>query len=192
MNELEKIKKDVLNCKKCPLYKERIKNNYFPVVGEGNPKADIMFIGEAPGLNEAKTGRPFCGSAGRILDDLLNSIRLKREDIYITNLIKDRPPKNRNPKPQEIKIYAPFLDRQIKAIKPKVICALGNFSSEYILNKYGLKKEIKGIGEIHGKVFKAENVIIVSLYHPAAAIYNPNLKAVLKKDFNILKNIVKK
>jgi len=187
--ELKRIKDEVLKCKKCPLYEERIKNNFFPVIGEGNHNAEIIFIGEAPGLNEAKTGRPFCGTAGKILDKLLKSARIKREDVYITNIVKDRPPNNRNPKPEEIEAYSPFLERQIEIIKPKIICPLGNYSTTYILKKYNLEEEIQGISKLHGRVFCTDNLKIIPLYHPAAGAYNSNLIEVMRNDFQIIKKI---
>lgn len=193
MEGLEKVKAEVLVCKKCPLYIEREKNKFFAVPGEGNPKAKIVFIGEAPGLNEAQTGHPFCGAAGRILDELLSSVGIKREEVYITNIVKDRPPENRNPKPEEIAACSPYLDRQIEAIKPEVICTLGNFSTAYIMEKYGLKEEIQGISKIHGKVFEIKNLFgkikITPLYHPAVATYNANMEKVLKDDFKVLKSL---
>src|SRR3989344_8545021 len=119
--QLKKIKDKVLNLKESPLYKERIKNKVYPVIGEGSHYAEIMFIGEAPGKNEAETGRPFCGMSGKILDELLRHIEIKREGVYVTNVVKDRPPFNRDPLPEEIETYAPFLDRQIDIIQPKII-----------------------------------------------------------------------
>ena len=169
----------------------RKQNNYFAVLGEGSHGANIMLIGEAPGRNEAKTGRPFCGAAGRILDDLLLSISMPRESIYITNIVKDRPPENRDPSPSEIELYAPFLDRQIEVIQPKVLATLGRFSMEYIMRKFGLAFELESISNAHGKMYNASAsygpIKIVPLYHPAAAIYNQSLKDTLKKDFQILK-----
>ncbi len=192
---LKEIKEEVIHLEESSLCAERIKNKGFPVIGEGSHYAKIMFIGEAPGKNEAATGRPFCGTAGRILDELLDSIQIKREDIYITNIIKDRPPMNRDPSPEEIKMYAPFLDRQINIIKPKVIVALGRFSMEYIMRNIGLEEEIKPISQIHGKIFETETgygkIDFLPLYHPAVAIYNPNTLGNLKKDFNILQKYAK-
>jgi DNA polymerase len=190
MDTLEKIKNEVLSCKKCPLYIERDKNRFYPVVGEGNHKARIMFIGEAPGLSEARTGRPFVGAAGKILDELLNSIGVKREEIYICNILKCRPPENRNPQKEEIEACTPYLERQIEIIKPEVICTLGNYSTAFIMEKYGLKDQIQGISKIHGKVFEVKNLFqnikIIPLYHPAVATYNINMKETLKNDFKIL------
>ena len=118
---MKKIKDEVLDLKNSPLYEYRTTNNFFPVIGEGNHDADIVFIGEAPGRNEAKTGRPFCGRAGDILDELLKSVELERESIYITNIVKDRPQNNRDPLPEEIEVYGPFLDRQIEMIRKELI-----------------------------------------------------------------------
>ena len=189
--QLRKIKEEVLELKASPLYQERIKNKAFPVIGEGSHHSKIMFIGEAPGKNEAKTGRPFCGVSGRILDELLASVGIDRKDVYITNIVKDRPPQNRDPLPEEIEIYAPFLDRQIDTIQPAVIATLGRFSMAYIMEKYGLKGEMGTIGQIHGKIFNiATNygkIKIIPLYHPATAIYDNKKKGVLKKDFEILR-----
>jgi len=192
--KLKKIKDEVMNLKSSPLYVERIKNNVFPVIGEGDHFAYIMFIGEAPGENEAKTGRPFCGRSGKLLDEFLTSIKIPRESVYITNIVKDRPPKNRDPLPEEIEIYAPFLDKQIEIIKPKVIATLGRFSMQYIMNRYGLDFELGPISDLHGKVFDTtiagEKVKVVPLYHPAVAIYNQHTKETLIEDFKILKTLI--
>ena len=186
-NQLKKIKDDVLKCKKCPLFKTR----KLPVIGQGNHQAKIIFVGEAPGASENLTGVPFCGAAGKILDELLESVDIKREDIYIANILKCRPPGNRNPEKKEIEACTPYLEKQIEIINPKVICALGNFSTSFILEKYGLKGQIQGISKIHGNIFDIPNesgdLKIISFYHPAAAAYNSNMKEVLKKDFEVLK-----
>lgn len=187
---LEQIKEEVFALKSSPLYAERIKNGVFPVIGEGSNFAEIMFVGEAPGRNEAKSGRPFFGSAGKILNELLDSISIKREDVYITNIVKDRPPQNRDPLPEEISSYGPFLDRQIEIIQPKIIATLGRYSMVYIMQKFGLTEKIELISAAHGKCYEAKAsygmVTIIPLYHPAAAIYNQSLKSTLKKDFKIL------
>ncbi len=189
--EMKKIRDEIMELKASPLYIERVENGYFPVIGAGSHDADIMFIGEAPGKNEAKTGRPFCGASGRILDELLQTIKLKREDIYITNIVKDRPTGNRDPRPEEIEIYAPFLDRQIEVIQPKIIATLGRFSMNYIMKKFGLEKEIEIISKNHGKVFEAKasygKIKIIPLYHPAVAIYSRTQLPQLKQDFELLK-----
>ena len=189
--QLRKIKDEVLNLKDFPLCQERIKNQVFPVIGEGSHYAKIMFIGEAPGRNEAATGRPFCGAAGKILDELLASIGIDRKDVYVTNIVKDRPPFNRDPLPEEIRAYAPFLDRQIDIIQPQVIATLGRFSMNYIMRKFGLGLSITNISNMHGKVFDAEasygSIKIIPLYHPAVAVYNTNTKQELINDFQVLK-----
>src|SRR3989338_7136402 len=187
--DLKRIKNEVVALKESPLYKDRVKNKYFPVIGEGNHSAEIMFIGEAPGENEAKTGRPFCGRAGKVLDMLLESVGIARKDVYVTNIVKDRPPKNRDPLPEEIEIYAPFLDRQIDIIKPKVVATLGRFSMVYVMNRYGLEFELDSISKLHGKSFQTSNFKLIPLYHPAAAIYNQHLLGTLKEDFKVLKTL---
>ncbi|MBL7155097.1 MAG: uracil-DNA glycosylase [Candidatus Portnoybacteria bacterium] len=187
--DLRKIRDEVLDCKKCPLYKTRV----LPVIGEGNHQAKIVLCGEAPGFNESKTGRPFCGHAGRVLDELLESVGIKRQEVYIANILKDRPPQNRNPQKEEIEACAPYLERQIEIIKPKIIGALGNYATAYILEKYGLKEEIQGISKIHGEVFEAKisfgQIKIIPFYHPAVVVYNQNMKRELEKDFKILKKV---
>lgn len=188
--ELKKIKDEIIGLSTSPLYAERVKNKYFPVIGEGSHLAKIMFVGEAPGENEAKTGRPFCGRAGKVLDDLLLSVGIDRKDVYVTNIVKDRPPGNRDPLPDEIEVYAPFLDRQIEIIKPKVVATLGRFSMQYIMNRYGLEWELAPISSLHGKIFKTEKFKYIPLYHPAAAIYNQHLLGTLKEDFKVLKTLV--
>ena len=189
---MKQIKDEILALKKSPLYAERIKNKVLPVIGEGNHNAKIMFVGEAPGKNEAQTGRPFCGASGRVLDELLASISLSRSDVYITNIVKDRPTANRDPSLQEIEIYGPFLDRQIEIIQPRLIATLGRYSAEYIMKKFGLESQIEPIGKMRGKVFDAQTsygeLKIIPLLHPAVALYNSFSRDDLKKDFVVLKN----
>jgi DNA polymerase len=191
--EMGIIDTEILNLKKSPLYRYRTSNKYFPVTGEGNLNAKFVFIGEAPGRNEAKTGRPFCGAAGKILDGLLQKVKIKRGDIYITNIVKDRPQENRDPTREEIEVYGPFLDRQIDIIKPKVIVTLGRYSMIYTMEKFGLNNEILPIGKAHGKVYEAKasygKIKIVALYHPCVAIYNRKTLTTLENDIKILKKI---
>lgn len=193
-NAMRKIRDAVVNLTVSPLYAYRIENNYFPVIGEGSHDAKVMFIGEAPGRNEAQTGRPFCGAAGKLLDELLASIDTPRDSVYVTNILKDRPPNNRDPLPEEIEVYAPFLNQQIDIIKPKVIATLGRFSMEYVMKKFNLEKELQPIGKIHGKIFSTPSLLgettIMPLYHPAAAIYSRDLIPVLKEDFQKLKGLI--
>jgi len=191
---LRQIKDEVVDFKESPLYGERIANKVHPVIGEGDHYAEIMFIGEAPGRTEAKTGRPFAGQAGKVLDELLQSVGIERKDVYITNVVKDRPPMNRDPLPQEIALYAPFLDRQIEIIQPKVIALLGRHSMKYIMEKFELESQLTSISRMHGKVYEAQTsygkVKIVPMYHPAVALYNPDLKEEMLKDFQMLKEMV--
>lgn len=184
--KMKKIKDEVINLENSALAKNRKETKALPVIGEGNHNADIVFIGEAPGKNEAKYGRPFCGRAGDLLDELLESIKLEREKVYITNIVKDRPPQNRDPQPEEIATYGPFLDRQIEIIEPKVIATLGRYAMSYILNLYEIESN-EGISKMHGTIHKADEISIVPLYHPAVAIYNQHLKETLLKDFKVLK-----
>ncbi|MCK5288178.1 MAG: uracil-DNA glycosylase [Candidatus Omnitrophica bacterium] len=188
---MNNLKNEILNCKKCELFRERLN----PVIGEGNLNTEIMFIGEAPGANEDKTGKPFCGRSGDILDELLMSSGMNRQDIYIANIIKCRPPGNRNPKEEEIRLCAGFLDIQIDLIKPKIICCLGNFSTSYVMKKFNLNDKIQGISKIHGQVFFAESsygkIKVIPFYHPAVVVYNMNMKKILAIDFSMLKNMLK-
>jgi DNA polymerase len=180
--ELKKLEKDVLVCKKCVLCKKRIN----PVIGQGSFKAKIMFVGEAPGAKEDATGIPFCGRSGKFLDELLKSAKIDREKVYICNIIKCRPPLNRDPKDKEIKACSDYIKKQIEIISPKVICPLGRYSMNFIMEMFGFSEDIDVISKVHGKIFKGKNTVI-PFYHPAVAIYNPNMKKVLKKDFKILK-----
>lgn len=186
--EIKQIEQDVANCKRCSLWKTR-KN---PVAGEGPVTAKVMFIGEAPGYNEDVQGRPFVGKAGKIFDELLHSVELERKKVYVTNILKCRPPNNRDPLWSEIRTCTPYLDKQIMAIKPKVIGTLGNFASSYVLEKFGITPE--KIGKIHGKTFHIKNLLletwIIPLYHPAAVVYNPNMKGVLMEDFTSITKVL--
>ncbi|MEA2715282.1 MAG: uracil-DNA glycosylase [Candidatus Parcubacteria bacterium] len=197
MNSLDKtelmkqIRDEVLVLEQSPLFEYRTSNKYFPVIGEGSHDAKIMFVGEAPGQNEAKTGRPFCGAAGRVLDLLLEHVDIPRKSVYITNIIKDRPPQNRDPLQSEIDIYAPFLDRQIEIVRPRAIAALGRYAMGYIMKKFDLDLELEPISRAHGKAYAGKtafgDIDIAVLYHPCVAVYNPNNLESLKKDFEILK-----
>ncbi|MEK7095157.1 MAG: uracil-DNA glycosylase [Patescibacteria group bacterium] len=188
--QMKKIHDEVLALTVSPLYTYRTENGYLPVIGEGSHDAKIMFVGEAPGRNEAKTGKPFCGAAGKILDELLAVVSLDRKSVYVTNIVKDRPQQNRDPLPEEIEIYGPFLDRQIEIIQPKVIATLGRYAMVYVMKKFNLDLELEPIGQAHGQTYKAEAsygpVDIVALYHPCVAIYNRTTLGTLKKDFQTL------
>lgn len=185
------IRDEVLALEASPLYAERIKNGTHPVIGEGSHFARVMMVGEAPGRNEAATGRPFVGAAGKILNELLASADIKREDVYITNIVKDRPPMNRDPLPEEIAAYGPFLDRQIEIIQPTVIVTLGRYAMGYVLQRLGCGDKVAPISKMHGTVVDAQlsygPVTIVPLYHPCVAIYSASTKDTLKADIQILR-----
>jgi DNA polymerase len=194
IDSMRVIHDEIIALKESPLYEYRTTNGYFPVIGEGSHDAKIIFVGEAPGRNEAKTGKPFCGTAGKVLDKLLEHVNISRDSIYITNIVKDRPQENRDPTPREIEIYGPFLDRQIEIIKPRVIVALGRYAMGYIMNKFDLGAQLEPIGKAHGKAYGAKasygDIDIVTLYHPCVAVYNPNNLDKLKVDMEILKKYV--
>ena len=189
-DEILKQIKDEVVVLKSSLADIRRKDKVFPVIGEGNHDAKIMFVGEAPGKNEAATGKPFCGAAGRVLDEMLKSITLDRKEVYVTNIVKDRPPENRDPLPNEISDYAPFLDRQIDVIQPEIIATLGRYSMSYVMTRFGLVNELTSMSQMHGKIFEAKTsygaVKIIPLYHPAAALYQNSLKEQMFKDFKLL------
>lgn len=175
--------------KRTPLFK----NCTNIVVGGGNPNADILFVGEAPGRNEDETGIPFCGAAGKNLDKLLEKVNLKRENIYIANILKCRPPQNRDPQPEEIKAHTPWLLKQIKDMKPKIICSLGNYATKFFLAKTnvdGMKKQ-PGITQVHGKIQEIEidglKIKLIPLFHPAAIIYRRHLEPEWIEDMEIVK-----
>ncbi len=182
--EMGRLEEEIKECRRCELWKTRTN----PVAGEGSLTAKVMFVGEAPGYYEDLKGRPFVGKAGKILDELLGSVGLERSEVYIANVLKCRPPGNRNPTTIEIKACTPYLDAQMEIIEPMVIATLGNFSLGYIFDKFGLKSD--KISKIHGKVFKVSTIAgvkkIVPLYHPAVATYNPGMKEVLVEDFKAL------
>jgi len=183
---LRHIREAVVELAESPLYQYRIDNGYYPVIGQGSHEADIMAIGEAPGQQEAKTGVPFCGAAGKLLDEVLEETPLSREELYITNLIKDRPPSNRDPSPQEIEIYAPFLDRQIEIIRPQVIIGLGRFATEYLMKQYGDAQAIEGITRMRGQTYSLtigeRDLYVIPMFHPAAAIYDSSKRDTLVQD----------
>ncbi|WP_069806318.1 uracil-DNA glycosylase [Thermogemmatispora onikobensis] len=169
---LREIAAEVSVCTKCGLCKGRTK----AVPGEGPPNARILFIGEGPGYHEDKQGRPFVGPAGQFLDELLQSINLKRSDVFITNVVKCRPPDNRDPLPEEISACNDYLDRQIAAIKPLLIVTLGRYS---MAKFFGTAK----ISAIHGKAQKKDGYICIAMYHPAAGLHQASLKETIRQDF---------
>ncbi|MEN8614156.1 uracil-DNA glycosylase [Dehalogenimonas sp. THU2] len=176
---LEALAGEIRRCERCGLANGRT----CAVPGEGNPGSEIMFIGEAPGFNEDRTGRPFCGAAGTFLTQLIESIGLKREDVYITNIVKSRPPGNRDPLPEEIAACKPWLDKQLEIIKPKVIVTLGRFSMSRFFPR-------KTISRIHGQSEKCGDYTCFAMYHPAAALHQGSLRATIIADMARLPNIL--
>ncbi len=179
MDSLNQIAEQVVSCSLCPLSKTRTK----AVPGEGPEDAKVMIVGEAPGYSEDLQGKPFVGLAGKFLNELLESIGVRREEVFITNVVKCRPPNNRPPRVGEIKACMPYLERQIKLINPNVICPLGNSALNSLMGR-------KSIGEEHGKVIEKEGILYLPLYHPAAALYDNSLRKVLYEDFKALKNLI--
>ncbi len=171
------LREEVECCSNCILAETRTK----AVFGEGDPGADLMFIGEAPGYHEDQQGRPFVGQAGKLLEQLLASIGMTREQVYIANVLKSRPPNNRDPRPEEIDACRPYLWRQIEIIRPKVICTLGNFATKL------LSGDPRGITKVHGQPRATEisghRLYLYPIFHPAAALYTPANLATLKEDF---------
>lgn len=168
------------------------------VVGKGNPKSDILFVGEAPGRNEDLQGLPFVGVAGKNLDNLLEQVGLSLNDVYIANILKCRPPENRGPLPEEIETHKPWLIKQIKDMKPKVVCSLGNYATKFFLAKGEVNdmRNQQGITSIHGKVREIEfdglKIKLIPLFHPAAIIYNQRLLPFWKEDMEIVKEEIRK
>jgi len=174
---LDALRAEVEACTLCELRVTRTRS----VPGEGDPAADLLFVGEAPGYHEDQQGRPFVGQAGKLLEQLLATIGLTREQVFIANVLKSRPPNNRDPKPEEIAACQPYLWRQIELIKPKVICTLGNFSTKL------LSGDPSGITRVHGRPqaleVGAHALYLFPIFHPAAALYTPAMLATLKADF---------
>jgi uracil-DNA glycosylase family 4 len=169
---LAELQKDLRDCKRCKLHRAR----KTIVFGEGNEKARLMFIGEGPGYDEDVQGRPFVGRAGQLLTKIIQSINLPREEVYITNIVKCRPPQNRNPEPDEIQSCHPFLMEQIRVIQPKIICALGTFSAQTLL-----KTNVK-ITALRGRFYDLEGIKVIPTYHPAFLLRNPERKREVWED----------
>jgi DNA polymerase len=176
---LRELAEQIAACPKCELSKTRT----HAVPGEGNPNADIVFIGEGPGFYEDQQARPFVGPAGKFLDELLASIGLKRQDVFICNVLKCRPPGNRDPLPGEMSACKPWLDQQLEIIKPKVIATLGRFS----MNRYFPGQSIS---KIHGQPKKLDGVTVAPMYHPAAALHQASLRRTIEQDFKKLPAIL--
>ncbi len=176
--ELELVNSEIISCTKCELHKSR--TNAVP--GEGPHDARIMFVGEGPGQNEDEQGRPFVGAAGKLLTEFIESIGLKRSEVFITNIVKCRPPNNRAPRKSEVETCSPYLDSQMRVIKPQIICALGTPAITALLGQeYSATRA-------HGKPVSKGDMTVLPMYHPAAALYDATLKEILAADFKILKN----
>jgi DNA polymerase len=176
----QEISNEILKCKKCSLCETAIQ----AVVGEGSLEARVIFIGEAPGKNEDEQGRPFVGRAGKLLTGLIEDLGMSRDDVWIGNIIKHRPPKNRDPKPEEILSCKDFLTRQIEVINPRIIVTLGRFSFNYFAPDGKISSE-------RGKLLEIGNYKIFPVYHPAAALRNKNFLNTLKSDFSLLSEIIR-
>lgn len=177
--ELEAIATEVADCTQCKLHQSR----KMAVPGEGPADAELMFIGEGPGFHENEQGRPFVGAAGKFLEELLESIGLTREQVFITNIVKCRPPGNRDPQPAEIEACSEYLERQTGLLNPKAIVTLGRFSmARFFPNAR--------ISAIHGKPQRIGNRVVVPMYHPAAALHRPSLRATIQADFARLPELI--
>lgn len=177
--ELKKLKTEMQEDKSLPLRDQATQL----VFGEGNPDANIYFLGEAPGYWEDQKGRPFVGQAGKLLDQLIESLGMKREDVYISNVVRFRPPDNRDPEPEELSAFAPYVDKEIEIINPKIIVTLGRFSMGKFLPS-------AKISQVHGKIehprWKGKEITIVPMYHPAAALRNGAIMTQFREDFKVI------
>jgi uracil-DNA glycosylase family 4 len=182
--QLIELYREVRQCRRCPLYATRTN----AVFGSGNADADLMFVGEAPGFHEDQQGKPFVGAAGKLLDKLLEEIGLSREDVFIANVLKSRPPGNRDPQPEEIEACKPYLWKQIELIEPLVICTLGNFSTKLLTRRQD------GITRVHGKpqdhVISGLPIRIYPIYHPAAGLRSTAMLETLRQDFHGLPELL--
>ena len=178
---LQELAESLHNCQRCPLAKLGLRQVVF---GVGNPHASVMFVGEAPGFHEDQKGEPFVGAAGQLLNDLLESAGLSRADIYIANVIKCRPPNNRDPEPQEVETCKPFLLQQIAMIRPKLVCSLGNWATQTLLERK------VGITRVRGQAFYLKEFVLFPLLHPAAALHQGTMLQPLREDFQKLKEFL--
>jgi len=177
MEPLDQFHQEIKDCRRCRLSETRS----HVVFGEGDPRASVMFVGEAPGENEDLQNRPFVGAAGKILTDLLGRIGLTREEVYIANIVKCRPPENRNPLPDEIEACSSYLWKQVDLIQPRVICTLGNFAAQVLLGRK------VAITKVRGQYFQVRNFFVYPMLHPAAVLHQGNLRPSLEEDFRNLK-----
>ena len=178
---LDVVRELLGDCRRCPLHRTR----HSLVFGEGNPEAELVFVGEAPGADEDKQGRPFVGQAGQLLTKIIGAMGLKREDVYICNILKCRPPGNRNPQPEEIAPCEPFLIRQLEAIRPRVICALGTFAAHTLL------KSEAPISVLRGRFHSYQGIPLMPTYHPAYLLRNPGAKKQAWEDVQMIMKILR-
>jgi|GEM_PF-826377 len=179
-NQLSAVAEEIHACSLCDLSKTRINT----VVGSGSGKVPLVFVGEAPGANEDAEGEAFVGRAGKLLTKIIEAIDIKREDVYITNVLKCRPPSNRNPAPNEIELCSPFLERQLEILKPRVICTLGLFATQLLLDSKA------PMGQLRGRVMLYRNIPVIPTYHPAALLRNPNWKHKVWEDVQVLRKVL--
>ena len=181
MSGLDAVRKLLGDCRRCPLHRTR----HTLVFGEGNPEADLVFVGEAPGADEDAQGRPFVGRAGQLLTKIIGAMGMKRDEVYICNILKCRPPGNRNPQPEEIAPCEPFLIRQLEAIRPRVICALGTFAAHTLL------KSEAPISVLRGRFHSYQGIPLMPTYHPAYLLRNPGAKKQVWEDVQIIMKTLK-
>ena len=177
---LEAIREDLGDCTRCKLHKGR----QSVVFGVGNPNADLMFIGEGPGYEEDRQGLPFVGPAGQLLTKIIEAIQLTRDDVYITNIVKCRPPSNRDPEPEEIATCRPFLERQVSSVEPRVICTLGRVATQAMLSTE------KALGRVRGQVFSFGDAALVPTYHPAFLLRDPSKKKECWEDMKLIRALL--
>jgi len=177
---LDAVREELGECTRCSLSSSR-KNIVF---GKGNPHASLVFVGEAPGGDEDVAGEPFVGEAGQLLTRIIQSIKLRREDVYICNVIKCRPPKNRDPKPEEIESCFPFLKKQLEVIRPRLICALGKFAAQTLLGT------AEKISKLRGKIFEFQHIKVVPTFHPASLLRNPEWKREVWQDMQLIQKLL--
>jgi len=177
---LDAVREELGECTRCSLSSSR-KNIVF---GKGNPHASLVFVGEAPGGDEDVAGEPFVGEAGQLLTRIIQSIKLRREDVYICNVIKCRPPKNRDPKPEEIESCFPFLKKQLEVMRPRLICALGKFAAQTLL------ETTEKISKLRGKVYEFNHIKVVPTFHPASLLRNPEWKREVWKDMQLIQRLL--
>jgi len=183
---LVELYKEVGKCTKCPLHETRAK----AVFGAGNADADLMFVGEAPGAEEDRQGLPFVGRAGQLLNQLLEEIGLSREDVFIANVLKSRPPGNRDPQPSEIAACEPYLFEQVRLIEPRIVCTLGNFSTKLLTGSQTGITRVRGTPQIHE--LGGRMVFLLPLFHPAAALRTPAVKETLRADFATIPELLQR